>query len=181
MALEFLVLRGVNLYAEGDSGQTLNTHLSLQEIKLVAGLSEEGETFTPAAGNGAIKVPTNRAEIEVPYTLAGLQPEVMGLFVTPMGVRRKFTAYGALVNEYATTEADRLRQVVATMYGRLNADMASHSGSGLTGVEYTIHSVSKYVLQIGNREVLRFNIEQGGWFDAAGQRSRINQMLGISG
>ncbi len=181
MALEFLTLRGVNLYAEGDDGNALNTHLSLQEIKLVAGLTEEGETFTPAAGNGAIKVPTNRAEIEVPYTLAGVQPEVMSLFVTPLGIRRKFTAFGVLVSEYAQTEADRERQVVATMYGRLNADMASHTGSGLTGTEYTIHSVSKYVLQIGNKEILRFNIEQGGWFDAGGQRSRINQMLGING
>lgn len=181
MALEFLVLRGVNLYAEGDSGIALNTHLSLQEIKLISALSEEGEDFTPAASNGAINVSTNRAAIEVPYTLAGIQPKVMGLFVTPLGQRRKFTVYGVLVNEYAETAAEREQQVIATMYGRLNADTASHSGSGLTGVEYTIRSVSKYVLQIGNEEILRFNIEQGGWIDKAGQRTRMNQMLGING
>lgn len=179
--MDFLVLRGVNLYAEGDAGTSFNTHLSLQEIKLISALSEEGEDFTPAAANGAINVSTNRSAVEIPFTLAGLQPKVMELFVTPYGMRRKFTAFGVLVNEYAKTEAEREVQVVATAYGRLNADTASHTGSGLTGVEYTIRSVSKYVLAIGNEEILRFNIEQGGWLDKGGQRARMNQMLGING
>ena len=86
-----------------------------------------------------------------------------------------------LVNEYGTTESERLQQVVATAYARLGAEPDEHNGTSLMGTGYTIKSISKYVLTIGNTEICRFNIELGGWVDYEGQQAQISAMLGLNG
>jgi len=177
--LPFLVLRASNLLAEGDGGNTLNTHLSLGKTKLPM-LKEKYDEFSPAASNGSIEVATTREPCASGFNLKGMQPDVLELFRTPFGTRRKFTILGALVNEYATSAADREIQVVATMWGRLNAETDDHEGGSLLGTEYEIKSISSYLLTIGTKEIARFNIELGGWVDSGGQAARIANMVGIT-
>jgi phage tail tube protein FII len=178
--IDFLILRGANLYAEDDAGEALNVHLTLDEVKL-PGMKENFETFAPAASNGSIELTTNREPCEATFKLRGLAPGIMNLFNTPYGVRRKFTIFGALVNEYAVSAAERETQVTATLYGRLNADPSAYKSDAVGGVEYMIKSISKYSLVIGPNEVARFNIQLGGWIDAGGQQVRIANMLGLNG
>ncbi|TCR70531.1 phage major tail tube protein [Bosea sp. BK604] len=178
-SIPFLVLRGSNLLAEDAAGQTINTHLTLGKTKLPV-QREKYDEFSPAASNGSIEVATTREPCSAGFNLKGLQPEVLALFRTPFGVRRKFTCLGALVNEYATAGTDREVQVVATMYGRLNAETDEHEGGSLVGTEYEIKSISSYLLTIGTAEIARFNIELGGWVDSDGQSVRIANMLGLT-
>lgn len=177
--LPFLVLRASNLLAEDASGQTLNTHLSLAMTKLPV-QREKYDEFSPAASNGSIEVATSREPCAAGFNTKGMQPEAMALFRTPFGVRRKFTILGALVNEYATSAADREIQVVATMYGRLNFETDDREGGSLMGTQYEIKSISSYLLTIGTAEIARFNIELGGWTDGEGQSTRIANMVGIT-
>lgn len=179
MKTDLLVLRGGNLYAEGANGLVMNNHLVMESFTLPA-LKEKMEDFAPAANNGAIEVAMNREAVSAKFSLKGLQPEVLTLFSTPFGARRKFTYFGALVNEYGAADADRQVQVIATMYGRLSAELGDGKGGEFTGVEYEIKSVSKYTLVMGVKEVARFNIELGGWVDAEGQSAQIANMIGIS-
>jgi len=178
--IAFLPVRGMNWYAEDADGNALNMHLATESSKLPA-LAESFETFVPAASNGAIEIPLNREAVEASLTLKGLQPEVLRLFSTPFGVRRKFTGFGVLVDEYATSAEGREKQVVATLYGRIGAEIDEHNGTSLTGTAYTIKSVTRYLLTIGTQEIARFNVELGGWMDAEGQQSRIANMLGLTG
>lgn len=178
--LSLLNLRGVNWYAEDAAGMPLNMHLGTESSKLPA-MTENFDTFVPAATNGAIEIPLNREALEISLATKGLQPELLRLFSTPFGVRRKFTGFGVLVNEYGTTETERLKQVVATVYGRLGAEIDEHNGTSLTGTSYTIKSITKYVLTIGDTEICRFNIELGGWVDYEGQQAQIANMLGLNG
>jgi phage tail tube protein FII len=178
--LSLLNVRGMNWYAEDAAGTALNTHLATESSKLPA-MSENFDTFVPAAANGAIDVPLNREALEISLATKGLQPELLRLFSTPFGTRRKFTGFGALVNEYGSNDAERLIQVVATAYGRLGAEPDEHNGTALMGTSYTIKSISKYVLTIGNTEICRFNIELGGWVDYEGQQAQIATMLGLNG
>lgn len=177
--IPFLVLRAANLLAEDDNGQTLNTHLVLGKTKLPV-QREKYDEFSPAASNGSIEVATTREPCTLGFNLKGIQPEALGLFRTPFGNRRKFTVLGALVNEYATSAAEREVQVVATMYGRLNAEVDDHEGGSLAGTEYEIKSISSYLLTIGTAEIARFNIELGGWVDSGGQSARIANMIGLT-
>ncbi|MCA0418121.1 MAG: hypothetical protein LCH80_05280 [Proteobacteria bacterium] len=177
--LPFLVLRGSNLLTEDDAGQALNTHLSLGKTKLPV-QREKYDEFSPAASNGSIEVATTREPCASGFNLKGMQPDVLSLFRTPFGSRRKFTILGALVNEYATSQADREIQVVATMYGRLNFEVDDHEGGSLLGTEYEIKSISSYLLTIGTKEIARFNIELGGWVDSDGQSTRLANMLGLT-
>ncbi|PZU93130.1 MAG: hypothetical protein DI527_07745 [Chelatococcus sp.] len=178
--IAFLPVRGMNWYVDDANGNALNLHLATESSKLPA-LAESYETFVPAASNGAIEIALNREACEASLTLKGLQPEVLQLFSTPFGVRRKFTGFGVLVNEYATSAEGRELQVTATLYGRLGAEIDEHNGTSLTGTSYTIKSVTKYLLTIGTAEIARFNIELGGWMDPEGQQQRIANMLGLSG
>lgn len=178
--LSLLNVRGMNWYVEDAAGTPLNTHLATESSKLPA-MSESFETFVPAASNGAIEIPLNREALEIGLVTKGLQPELLALFSTPFGVRRKFTGFGVLVNEYASVESERLVQVVATAYARLGAEPDEHNGTALMGTNYSIKSISKYVLTIGNAEIARFNIELGGWVDKEGQQVQIAQMLGLNG
>ena len=177
--LPFLVLRGSNLLTEDDSGQALNTHLSLGKTKLPV-QREKYDEFSPAASNGSIEVATTREPCSSGFNLKGMQPQILSQFRTPFGARRKYTILGALVNEYATTAADREVQVVATMYGRLNFEVDDHEGCSLLGTEYEIKSISSYLLTIGTQEIARFNIELGGWVDSDGQSTRLANMLGLT-
>ncbi|CAM5764759.1 phage major tail tube protein [Bosea minatitlanensis] len=178
--IAFLPIRGMNWYAEDAAGQPLNLHLATESSKLPA-MAESFETFVPAASNGAIEIALNREACEASLKLKGLQPEVLKLFSTPFGVRRKFTGFGVLVNEYAASANERLLQVTATIHGRIGAEIEEHNGTSLTGTDYTIKSVSKYQLTIGNEEIARFNIELGGWMDKEGQQVQIANMLGLAG
>lgn len=178
--LPFLPIRGMNWYAEGDNGNVFNLHLATESSKLPA-MSENTEDFAPAASNGAIAIALNREALEIALKLKGLQPEVLKLFSTPFGVRRKFTGFGVLANEYAATASERLIQVTATAYGRLGAEIDEHNGTSLTGTDYTIKSIANYQLVIGNEEIARFNIELGGWMDQQGQQAQIANMLGLAG
>ena len=178
--LSLLNVRGMNWYTEDAAGSPLNTHLVTESSKLPS-MSENMETFTPAATNGAIAIPTNREELEIAIVTKGLQPELLRQFSTPFGTRRKYTGFGALVNEYGSNDAERLIQVVATAYGRLGAEPDEHNGTSLMGTSYSIKSISKYVLTIGNTEICRFNIELGGWVDYEGQQAQIASMLGLNG
>lgn len=177
--IPFLVLRGANLLAEDANGQTINTHLTLAKTKLPV-QREKYDEFSPAAGNGSIEVATTREPCTLGFDTKGMQPEVLTLFRTPFGTRRKFTVLGALVNEYATSASEREVQVVATLYGRLNAETDDMEGGSLTGTQYEIKSISSYLLTIGTAEIARFNIELGGWVDSEGQAQRIANMIGIS-
>ncbi len=177
--LSLLNVRGMNWYAEDEAGSPLNTHLVTESSKLPT-MSEATESFVPAATNGAIEIPLNREALEISLVTKGLQPQLLRQFSTPFGTRRKYTGYGALVNEYASVESERLIQVVATAYGRLGAEPDEHNGTALMGTSYTIKSISKYVLTIGNAEIARFNIELGGWVDIEGQQVQIAQMLGLN-
>lgn len=177
--LSLLNVRGFNWYAEDAAGTPLNTNLPSESSKLPA-KTENFDTFVPAASNGAIEIPLNREALEISIATKGIQPELLRLFSTPFGVRRKFTGFGVLVNEYGTTEAERLQQVVATVYGRLGAEIDEHNGTSLTGTSYTIKSITKYVLTIGQTEICRFNIELGGWVDYEGQQAQIANMLGLN-
>lgn len=177
--LPFLVLRGSNLLTEDDSGQALNTHLSLGKTKLPV-QREKYDEFSPAASNGSIEVATTREPCSSGFNLKGMQPQILSQFRTPFGARRKYTILGALVNEYATSAADREVQVVATMYGRLNFEVDDHEGGSLLGTEYEIKSISSYLLTIGTQEIARFNIELGGWVDSDGQSTRLANMLGLT-
>ncbi|WP_054209308.1 phage major tail tube protein [Bosea vaviloviae] len=177
--IPFLVVRGANMLAEDANGQTLNGHLALSKIKLPM-QREKYDEFSPAANNGSIEVATTREPCMAGFDMKGMQPEVLTLFRTPFGARRKFTVLGALVNEYATSAADRETQVVATMYGRLNVETDDIEGGSLTGTQYEIKSISSYLLTIGTAEIARFNIELGGWVDSEGQQQRIANMIGLS-
>ncbi|MGO4735989.1 phage major tail tube protein [Bosea sp. 2KB_26] len=178
--LSLLVVRGMNWYVEDAAGTPLNTHLATESSKL-PNMSENMESFVPAASNGAIEIPLNREAVEIALKTKGLQPELLKLFSTPFGIRRKFTGFGALVNEYASVESERLIQVTATAYGRLGAEIDEHNGSSVMGTNYAIKSISKYVLTIGTSEIARFNIELGGWTDQEGQQSAIATMIGLNG
>lgn len=175
-----LPIRGMNWYTEDRNGTALNLHLATESSKLPA-MSESTERFSPAASNGSIEIALNRDALEIALKLKGLQPEVLELFSTPFGIRRKFTGYGVLVNEYAATAAERLQQVTATAYGRLSAEIEEHNGTSLTGTDYTIKSIANYQLIIANKEIARFNIELGGWMDQEGQQQQIASMLGLTG
>ncbi|MBB4017561.1 hypothetical protein GGR16_002595 [Chelatococcus caeni] len=177
--LPFLILRAANLLAEDANGQTLNAHLVLGRTKLPV-QRETYESFTPAGANGAVEIATSREPCAVPFKMQGMQPEMLALFQTPFGTRRKFTILGALVNEYATSASEREVQVIATMYGRLNAETDETEGGGFAGTEYEIKSISKYVLTIGTREICRWNVELGGWVDGDGQAQRIANMIGAN-
>lgn len=177
-ALPFLVLRASNLLAE-EGGVTLNTHLSLGQTKLPV-QREKYDEFSPASSNGSIEVATTREPCTLGFSLKGMQPAILSQFRTPFGARRKYTILGALVNEYAPSPADREVQVIATVYGRLNAEPDAHEGGNLAGCEYEIKSISNYLLTIGTQEIARFNIELGGWVDSEGQAGRIANMIGLT-
>lgn len=178
--LSLLNVRGMNWYTEDAAGAPLNTHLVTESSKL-PNMSENMETFTPAATNGAIAIPLNREELEIGIVTKGLQPQLLRQFSAPYGTRRKYTGFGALVNEYGSIESERIIPVVATAYGRLGAEPDEHNGTSLMGTNYSIKSISKYVLTIGNMEICRFNIELGGWVDYEGMQAQLAAALGING
>ena len=129
------------------------------------------QAAAPAAPAGDAAAKVNAADQSTPY---GLQ------HMWENGGWISRTILGVLVNEYATTAADREVQVVATMYGRLNFEVDDHEGGSLLGTEYEIKSISSYLLTIGTQEIARFNIELGGWVDSDGQSTRLANMLGLT-
>ncbi len=173
--LAFEIIRGSNLFVEGH-----NTALAFESAMLPKP-SENYEDFTPGGGNGAIAIPTHREAIELTFKTKGLQSDVLTMFNTPFGLRRKVTFFGALVNEYAATAGERVRQVTATVYGRLNVEINEDKRDAIGGTDYTLKSIAKYVLEIGDQPIYRFNIELGGWVTDSGQSAEIAQAIGLNG
>jgi hypothetical protein len=177
-AIPLLLVQGRNCYIEYAGNPALNCHLALGKAKLPVN-KESYEDFQPGAVNGSIEMATGAEACMLGFDLKGVQPDVLPLTQLPRGDRLKITVYAALVNEYAEIAADREVQVVATAYGRLNAELGELEAN--MGTDYELRSISKYSLVIRTNEVCRWNVQQGGWQDVGGQRARINQMIGVVG
>lgn len=176
-AMPLLLCQGRNCYIEYASNPALNTHLALGKVKLPVN-KETYEDFQPGATNGSIEIATGAEACMLGFDLKGMQPDVLPLTALPKGDRLKITIFAALVDEYAESADTRERQVVATAYGRLNAEMGEIEAN--MGTDYECRSIAKYSLVIGKTEVCRWNVKLGGWQAVDGQRTRLNQMLGIS-
>lgn len=173
-SLAFLAVRGVNVFADG-----LNTGITNTGAKLPL-MSESGESVTFGGVRGAIEIATSMDAVEASFSTKGVQPAVLAQFAAGFGTRKTYTILGALVDEYADTPAKRAVQFTATLIGRLSADMEKAEGGGLPGTEYTIKSVTKYVLTIGGLEACRFDLMRGGWLDKEGLQIDIANLIGLN-
>lgn len=174
--LSLLRVAGRNALIEYANNPALNCHLLLDMTKLPVN-KETYDDFQPAATNGSIEIVTGAEACMAGFNLKGMQPAVLALTSLPRGDRLKVTLFAALVNEYAESADNREIPVVATCYGRLNAETGELAGNMNT--EYELRSISKYSLVIGNTEVSRWNVQLGGWQAIGGQTSRINRMIGV--
>ena len=174
--VSLLRVAGRNAYVEYANNPALNCHLTLAMAKLPVN-KEAYEDFQPGATNGSIEIATGAEACMAGFNLKGIQPEVLALTNVPRGDRLKVTMYAAIVNEYAESADNREIPVVATCYGRLNAEMGELESNMQT--DYELRSIAKYSLVIGNTEVCRWNVQLGGWQAIGGQTSRINRMIGV--
>ena len=177
-AIPLLLVAGKNCHIQYANNPALNCHLSLGKAKLPVN-KESYEDFQPGATNGSIEIATGAEACMLGFDLKGIQPDALALTQLPRGDRLKITIYAALVNEYSETADGREIPVTATAYGRLNAELGELAGD--MGTDYELRSIAKYNLVIGNREVCRWNVQQGGWQALGGQTARINQMIGVLG
>lgn len=168
----FQLIRGSNMFAEG-----VNLALSYESATIPKPV-ENYEAFTPGGANGAVDIATHREALELTFRCKGYQPDVLKLFNTPFGERRKFTWLGAMVDEYAVT--NRVKQVMVTAYGRLNVDAGEDKRDALGGVEYSVKSITSYVAQFDDQTIWKFNIALGGWV-MEGQSAEIAQAIGLAG
>ena len=175
-AIPLLRVAARNAYVEYANNPALNCHLTLAMAKLPVN-KESYEEFQPGATNGSIEMATGAEACVVGLNLKGIQPAILPLTSVPRGDRLKTTIYAAIVNEYAESETDREIPVIATAYGRLNAEMGELEGNMTT--DYELRSIAKYSLVIGNTEVCRWNVQLGGWQAIGGQTGRINRMTGV--
>jgi len=173
-SVPLLLIRGINMFADG-----INTALALEGAKVPFN-KDAYEEFSPAGGNGTIEVAVAAESLVLTFKTRGVQPELLAQCNAGFGVRKRYTFYGALVDEYADDATSRVTQVEATVVGRLNAEVDEHDAKKVTGTEYEVRSIAKYNLRIGGREICRFDIRLGGWLDAAGQRVEIAQTIGMN-
>ena len=173
-SLPFLALRGVNVFADGLNAGITNTGAKIPFP------SESGESVTFGGTRGAIEIITSTEACELTFSTKGVQPEILAQFASGFGTRKTYTVLGALVDEYADTPAKRSVQATATIIGRLSADVEKWEGGALPGSEFTIKSVTKYVLNIGGLEVCRYDLLRGGWLDAAGLQLDIANTIGLN-
>jgi phage tail tube protein FII len=172
--LAFLPVRGVNIFAASLNVGIINTGAKLPMM------SETGESVTFGGARGAIEIATSMEALELSFSTKGVQPDILAQFAAGFGARSTYTVLGALVDEFAADATKRAIQLEATVIGRLSADVEKLEGGALPGSEYTIKSISKYVLRIGGREACRYDLMLGGWIDGAGLQSEIAQTIGLN-
>lgn len=173
--LPFLAVRGVNIFADSLNVGILNTGAKLPM------LSETGEQVNFGGARGAVEIMTGMEAIELSFSTKGVQPEILAQWAQAFGQRRTFTVLGALVDELAPTADSRVIQLEATAIGRLSAaDAEKMEGGALPGTEYTIKSITKYVLRIRGQTVARYDLMLGGWLDAGGLQTEIAQSIGLN-
>lgn len=173
-SIAMLNVRGRNMFADG-----INLGMTLAKAKLPIN-QDSYESFSPAVANGSIEIAVSADAIELSFETVGIQPQLLAQCNSAFGQRRKYTYFGALVDEMADNPANRLQQVEATVIGRLNAELNEDDPKAIGGTQYTVKSILKYTLRIGGLEICRFDLKLGGWLDAEGQRLEIAQMIGLS-
>ena len=173
-SLAFLPVRGVNVFAD-----SLNVGINNTGAKLPL-MTESGESVNFGGVRGSIEIATSMDALELSWSTKGVQPDILAQFAAGFGQRRTYTVLGALVDEYAATTTNRVIQLEATVIGRLSADVEKFEGGGLPGSEFTVKSISKYVLRVGGREVARFDLQLGGWLDQGGLQTEIAQSIGLN-
>jgi phage tail tube protein FII len=173
-SLAFMPVRGVNIFAAGLNLGIMNTGA---KIPLPA---ESGDSVTFGGVRGAIEIMNSMEAIELMFSTKGVQEGLIAQFAAGFGIRQTYTVLGALIDELADNPAQRTTQLEATVIGRLSADIEKFEGGTLSGSEYTIKSVSKYVLRIGGAVVARYDLMLGGWLDQAGLQTQIAQTIGLN-
>ena len=148
------ILRGINLYVGDEPVSEASKHLELEELKL-PDLEENLQTFEPGGSVGAVQVAMGLKEMEASFKLKAWDPYTMAHFGLGAAERRRFTGYGALIDEVSGVEKD----IVAVMEGRLSKVEGEAMKKGdLAGHDYTISGIWFYRLSVGGTELYQISI-----------------------
>jgi phage tail tube protein FII len=144
--MNIFTMESVNLVCgDNDAGQPQPgsaTFLSLRQLKL-PNMEENYVEHVPGGGIAAIEIYTHINKLEATFTLAGMQPRVMGLLARGNVSReaQRYTAYG-VVREQRTGAP---MSAVAVMYGRVGSVNPTAIRRGdLMEHEFSIKGITRY-------------------------------------
>jgi len=134
-----LIMEGANLYCGIDP--TASNHLVLQEIRLPS-LERNYVDHAPGGAPVAVEVDTHITRLEVTFTLAGWQPQVLGLIGSG---DQTFTIYGLVRDR----KSGRALDAMAIIQGRLGRATPTPFNRGtIQSHEYSIRGIMYYTLTL---------------------------------
>lgn len=147
MALD--VQQGFNLYADD-----VNKWLGLDKLKRPA-LEDVLVDFRPGGARVDTEVAMGIKKLAMPFTCKNVDTHLLGLFGLGAGVRKRFTAYGHVVDELT----EETRQEIITVRGRLvKAEQADLKPNEMAEFDYAVGAIIYYHYVSGGRTVHRWNM-----------------------
>lgn len=155
MAATIFNLDAANLFV-GDDDPGNSQFLVLQNIKLPA-LEETVKSWNPAGGVGAIEMGMRRINaLSIPFTLTGINPDVMNRFM--VGRRINYTIRANIAD--VTNQKDI--PLIAVVQARMTkVDMGQFTKDDGMNTDYELREIIKYKLTIDGNEKHYVDLLQG--------------------
>lgn len=171
MALD--VLQGFNLYADD-----VDKWLGLSKLKMPA-LEDETVDFRPGGGSMEFEVALGLKKLAMPFSMKTVDTQLLGLFGLGASIRKRFSAYGYVVDEHTGAQM----QVVVTVRGRLmKAEQADLQPKELAEYDYAVGAITYYHRQHDGVTIHRLNAETNEQVvNGVDQNTTRNRLLAIGG
>ena len=169
MALD--LQQGFNLYTDD-----VNHFLALTKLKKPA-LEDETVDFRPGGGTMEFEVAVGVKKLALPFTLKNVSVPLLGLVGLNHGIRKRFTAYGSIVDEHDGTES----QEVLTVRGRLmKAEQADLQPKEIADFDYAVGAITYYHLVRDGVTIHRLNAQTNEQIiNGVDQNATRNRLLAI--
>lgn len=146
-----LIMEAANLYCGYDP--TASTHLILSELRLPS-LERNYVDHTPGGGQLAIEVATHINRLEASFTLAGWQPQILGMIGAGA---QPFTVYGLIRDR----RSGRAIQAVAILQGQIGrATPTPFTRGAVQNHEYAVRGIMHYELNMDFRQVFYWDFHE---------------------
>lgn len=138
----------------------LKLALEIEEMEL-ASLEENGEEWQPGGSDLEVKVlGLGVKALSVKYKLKSHNPEIIGLFGGPPGIRQNFTGRKLIISEEDGSEHEH----AVDINGRLaKLSPENMKGGKATGYDHEIQGIWNYTEYWDARPMHRFSYKKGGW------------------
>lgn len=147
MAASIYTMESVNMVC-GDTGDQsapgISTHLEISDLKLPA-IERNYVDHTAGGAPIQVEVPMFINRLEATFTLAGWNPQVMGMVAQEARALKRFTAYG-LIRDRRTNYSHQALALFEAQLGRVNP--TNFRKGDLQHMEYSLRSIVHYELYL---------------------------------